>query len=342
MKKFCSFSDIGQFREIVNSIKHRAQYVGKDENDEPVYDVSIPLPSITCSGTVKIDGSNGGITMNKDGEIWSQSRERILGLNDDNYNFAFFVESNLDVFKSLFNKLDFKGYDYITIFGEVAGKGIQSGMAVCQLQRMFVIFDIKRTYDDNLKGINIYSNEEEIKSLKSPENNIYNIYDFPTYEITIDFNEPQKCLETLTEITKAVGEECPFGNAFGVKGRGEGLVWSFFDEKGNKFRFKIKAEKSKISKTKELVSIDAEKLNSIKEFVEYAVTENRLNQGVEKVFGRGLLDIRRMGEFLKWLVNDIIKEEIDVLIKNGLEPKSVNSAISIKGKNWLLEKLNEF
>jgi len=343
MKKLCKFSDIGQFREIYSTIKHRAQYIGNDENGNCIYDATIPLPIINVTGTIKIDGSNGGISTNENGEIWAQSKDRILTLKEDNYNFAFVFESKKEIFKELLNRIDFKGFDYITIFGEFAGKGIQSGMAVCQLPRMFVIYDIKRSYEDNSKGDNVYASNEEIKTLRSPENLIYNIYDFPTFEVEIDFNDPQAAMDKLTEITTRVGIKCPFGEAMGVEGRGEGCVYTFFNETGEKLRFKVKAEKSKISKTKELVAIDVERMNSIHEFIEYSVTENRLNQGVEQTFGgNGILDITRMGCFLQWLAGDIIKEEMDVLIENNLEPKAVTGAISKKGRDWLLAKINNF
>jgi len=342
MKKLCKFSDIGQFREIYSTIKHRTQYIGKDENGDCMYDTTIPLPIIKVSGTIKIDGTNGGISMNKNGEIWAQSKDNILTLKNDNYNFAFTLESKKDVFKDLLNKIDFKGYDYITIFGEFAGKGIQAGMAVCQLPRIFVIYDIKRSYEDNSKGDNKYAPIDQIKLLRSPENDIYNIYDFPTFEVEIDFNEPQAALDKLTEITTQVGIKCPFGDAMGVEGRGEGIVYTFFTETGEKLRFKVKAEKSKISKTKELVAIDIDRMNSINEFIEYAVTENRLNQGLEKIYGNGVLFIEKMGDFLRWLANDIIKEETDVLIGNNLEPKAVTGGISKKGRDWLLAKINNF
>ena len=73
------------------------------------------------------------------------------------------------------------------------------------------------------------------------------------------------------------------------------------------------------------------------------LTENRLNQGLEKVFGiNGRLDVKKTGEFLKWLVSDITREEMDTLSKNGLEPKDVTSTISKRGKDWFFGKLSEF
>ena len=41
-------------------------------------------------------------------------------------------------------------------------------------------------------GNNIYLPILEISKLESVENRIFNIYDFKTHEIDIDFNKPQK------------------------------------------------------------------------------------------------------------------------------------------------------
>ena len=343
MNKHCSFSDIGQYREIVDSIRRRYRYVGRDENDDPIYDDSKTLPVITFGGTCKLHGTNSSVCMNRDGQIWVQSKENILDIHNDNAGFCFFVESHIEVFRKLFSTLDFNGYEIITIFGEWCGKGIQKKVAICELPKMFVIFDIKRSYYDNEQGNSRYSDEDEIKTLRSVENQIYNIYDYKTYSVTIDFNDPGNALEALNVITTEVDKECPVGLSFGVVGHGEGVVYCYIDEDGNKYRFKVKGDTHKISKTDKLVSIDVEKVNSVKEFVEYAVTENRLDQGLEKTFGiGGQIDIKKMGDFLKWVVGDVMKEETDVLVKNGLIPKDVTSAISTKGRLWLMEKLNTY
>ena len=52
MQKFCSFPEIGQFRTIVKTVSDRGQYVGKDENGDPIFDRLKPLPKIKMSGTV--------------------------------------------------------------------------------------------------------------------------------------------------------------------------------------------------------------------------------------------------------------------------------------------------
>ena len=122
---------------------------------------------------------------------------------------------------------------------------------------------------------------------------------------------------------------------------GEGIVYKTDTERGT-LRMKVKGEKHSSSKVKTLAPVDTEKVSSIKEFAEYAVTESRLNQGIEKVFTsvNEQMDIKKMGDFLKWITNDIIKEEMDTLRDNGLEPKDVTSAISNIARKWFLDKWN--
>jgi len=122
---------------------------------------------------------------------------------------------------------------------------------------------------------------------------------------------------------------------------GEGIVYKTDTERGT-LRMKVKGEKHSSSKVKTLAPVNTEKLNSVKEFAEYSVTNSRLNQGIEKVFTthNQEIDIKKIGEFLKWIANDIIKEEMDTLKDNGLEPKDVTSEISNVARKWFLDKWN--
>jgi len=111
---------------------------------------------------------------------------------------------------------------------------------------------------------------------------------------------------------------------------GEGIVWTA-EVKGVVHRFKVKGEKHSSSKVKTLAAVDVEKLNSIKEFVDYAVSESRFNQALENVFPNSEpIDVKKMGEVIRWVVNDVIKEEMDTLVENQLEPKEINKYISAK------------
>lgn len=93
----------------------------------------------------------------------------------------------------------------------------------------------------------------------------------------------------------------------------------------------VKGEKHSSSKVKTLASVDVEKLEGIQKFVEYAVTESRFKQSLENVFPNDEpIDVKKMGEVIRWVVNDITKEEMDTMVANNIEPKDVNKYVSTK------------
>jgi hypothetical protein len=100
----------------------------------------------------------------------------------------------------------------------------------------------------------------------------------------------------------------------------------------------VKGEKHSSSKVKTLAAVDVEKVNSIKEFVDYAVTESRFNQGIEKTFPNNEpIDVKKMGALIKWVTDDIIKEEIDTMKASNLEPKDVNKYVSTKVRDMFFK-----
>lgn len=329
------FPSIEQFRTIVSTVLRQFNYVGQDENDEAIYDTTLPKPTLTFKGTVKLHGTNAAVSYNEDGGLWAQSRENIITVEKDNAGFAFFVDSNKGIFQHLIaevlikNNLDAK-QNTVTIYGEWCGGNIQKGVGITNLPKSFFIFGVKISP--------IVTDEAEAKLkpaywvdydyLRSSDNKIYNILDYPTYEIDIDFNMPQLVQNKLSELTIAVEDECPVAKAFGFSGIGEGIVWAT-ELNGAVHRFKVKGEKHSSSKVKTLASVDVEKLESIKDFVDYAVTESRFKQGLENTFPNDEpINVKKMGDLIRWVVTDITKEETDTLIENGLEPKDVNSQIS--------------
>jgi len=338
MKKMIKFPSIEQFRTVVSNVNRHFNFVGLDENGEAIYDPTLPKPTITFKGTVKIHGTNAAVSYNAK-ELWAQSRENIITPEKDNAGFAFFVESNKEAFYELFAQVMDKTIPWpdpykntITIYGEWAGGNIQKGVGVCNLPKSFFIFGVKITPHTET--------EEELKAnpaywvdytyLRAPEHNIYNIDDYPTYSIDIDFNIPQLVQNQLSELTIKVEEECPVAKAFGFSGIGEGIVWSA-EFKGVVNRFKVKGEKHSSSKVKTLAAVNVEKLEGIQKFVDYAVTESRFKQALENVFpNQEPIDVKKMGEVIRWVVNDVIKEEMDTMVENQIEPKEVNKYISSK------------
>lgn len=318
-KQFIKFPSIEQFRNCVSTVSATSEHY------------EMPLPTINFKGTVKLHGTNAGVVMSPDGDVYAQSRNNILSLEKDNAGFAFFVEKNKEVFTDLLNCVaENTKEDYITIFGEWCGAGIQKGVGISELDKMFVIF-----------GCKVGEEWVDYYHLEAPEYRIFNIQNFPTYEMDIDFSNAKLSTNKLVEITEAVEAECPVAKAFGVSGIGEGVVWTA-DWKGKRLMFKVKGEKHSSSKVKKLATVDTEKLENIQKFVEYSVTENRLNQAIEQVFTINSIEpsIKLTGDFLGWVVRDILKEELDTMIASGLEPKQVNGEISKHARQWWLNYLN--
>lgn len=76
----------------------------------------------------------------------------------------------------------------------------------------------------------------------------------------------------------------------------------------------------------------------VNEFVDYVLTESRLNQGMDKLREMGKpVDQSSTGDFLRWIVNDVMKEEQDTIVENQLDPKKLNSAISNKARVWFFQ-----
>lgn len=340
MKKHSAFPKIGQYRQVVKEAKLRSAYIGKDENGDPIYDQSKAAPTIKFKGTVKLHGTNAGFAENAEDGYWAQSRENIITPENDNMGFARYVEDNIIAFRELVEHVRYvnpklNDNDTVIIFGEWAGKGIQKSVAISQIEKSFFIFDVKVVPEDGSEAYHLPSDY-----LRDNDHRIYNIQDFLCYDIEIDFNRPDLVQNKLSEITLAVEELCPVGKAFDVEGVGEGVVW-VAQVNGHDYRFKVKGERHSVSKVKTLAKVDTEKLNSIHEFVEYAVTQNRFEQGMGIVFPDGEIDIKKMGDIIRWVVNDIMVEEKDVLEDNNLEPKEINKYISTKVRELFFAEYNK-
>lgn len=345
MKKMIKYPSIEQFRTVVSNINRHFNFVGLDENGESIYDPSLPKPVITFKGTVKLHGTNGCVSYNALSGMWAQSRENIITPEKDNAGFAFFAYSHetelLRLFFDVAAKEDIDLHkNTISIYGEWVGKGIQKGVGITNLPKSFFIFGVKITphteTEEELRVNPAYWVDSSY--LRDNDKGIYNIEDYTTYSIDIDFNMPQLVQNDLIAMTIAVEEECPVAKAFGFPNTiGEGIVFSA-EYKGVVYKFKSKGEKHSSSKVKTLASVDVEKLESIQKFVEYAVTENRFNQAIENVFpNQEPIDTKKLGDVIRWVVNDVIKEEMDTMVENKIEPKEVNKYISSKAREMFFK-----
>lgn len=347
-QKLIKMPSIEQFRSVVHNIEHAARYIGfNEETQEPIYDRNAELPKVTFTGTVKVHGTNASFCMNSESH-WFQSKSNILSIEKDNAAFCYFGEARINSFKIIAVELASKNglnlnENTITLYGEFSGGNIQKGVAVNGLEKMFILFGAKITpHNEGLPAYWLYIGNKNMKNetyYSDHKNNIFNSFDFPVFSLEIDFENPHEAQNRLSELTIAVEEKCPVGVQFGVEGIGEGIVWEA-QYKDVTYRFKVKGEKHSSSKVKTLAAVDIEKVANIKEFIDYVVTENRLNQGIEQVFAGGEAVQEKTGEFVQWVKNDVFKEEMDTLVKSGLEPKEVSGPISKKCAKWFMEFLN--
>ena len=325
-----SFPSIEQFRHTVKTVEARSKY----------HEMKV-RPVIKFSGTVKLHGTNAAVALDtKTGEMWAQSRERILSLEQDNAGFCQWFETNLFKFPQIFDSIvDPHEFRYVVIYGEWCGGNIQSGVAISGLDKMFVVFKVRLTNDleeDSSKWINDipdFSNIRKIEYLT----NIYSISEFSTFEIEVDFNNPELSQNALVELTEAVEAECPVGKSFGNSGIGEGIVWTAVSSDIEDFNlsglmFKVKGERHSSSKVRTLAAVDVELIKKMDELVDYVLTDNRLNQGLDvlKANGINVDDNKNTKEFIDWIRKDVFKEERDTILKSGLDFGKVMGKICSK------------
>lgn len=352
MAEHISFPSINQFKDVIKHIHSGCHYH------------QIPVPTVTFRGTVKLHGTNAGICRPVNGgvnDIYYQSRERVITPEQDNAGFAMWAYGNREVFNDLFDAIAATHSDkddIIQIFGEWAGGNIQKGVGLNQLEKSFFVFGVRVSKDSSSNDWFFHRNTtryiDTIIDARIP--NMYDINKFPHWEIDIDMTDAKAVQNKLIELTMAVEEDCPVvrtlrGDQTVTPNIGEGIVWEAMRPRGldvdprlvnilSGLRFKVKGEKHSASKVKTIAPVDTEKLNSIKEFVEYAVTENRLNQGLDKLREKGLpQDSTSTGEFIKWIMGDVLKEELDVVAKSGLTTKEITGPIANKARDFFMKQL---
>ena len=180
--------------------------------------------------------------------------------------------------------------------------------------------------------------------LRSSSDRIFNIHEFPTREFEIDFNFAQKVQNDLVETCLKVEDCCPVAKQLeGIEGIGEGIVLETF-YKGNRFTAKIKGDKhSRGSRVKKLAQVDPVMVESIEKFVSHAATESRVDQAIHEV-GNSIqetLDKKHTGSIIKWVANDIIVEEADILKENNLEYSQVGGKVANEVRRIYFNKLQE-
>lgn len=338
------YPSIAGFKEVIRKVKERATYRGKDADGNSIYE-ACTLPTISFNGTVKIHGTNAGIRYTKaDDSLVPQSRERDLSLTSDNAGFYVYVMQNDQLFRSIAKQM-IGDAESVVIYGEWCGKGTQKGVAISEVDKLFAVFGVRVITGEDERWFDTHELEYQIGvsfALSAlNEHRVYLITQFPTYEITINFNEPEMSQNKLVELTIAVEDECPVGKFFGVSGVGEGIVWSHNSDEYGFLQMKVKGEKHSNSKVKTIAPIDEESFKAAKDFAETYTTQSRMEQGLHVMKAEQMLEIeaKNVGAFLKWITGDIFKEEQAAVIQNNLDPKKIAKEITNIARRWYFEQI---
>jgi len=368
MKRMINMGSIGTFRTTVKNIQFQSQYTGtKDEEGNPILDRTAKAPVIKVKYSEKTNGTNLGICYNNKTDFYVQSRKNIITPEKDNAGSAFAAYANKDAWMKIINNLaEFHDIDLdnsiITIYAEWCGNGIQKKANVTGEEKMSIIFDyfkvspLEPSEDESSEWYETITIQTAYNPwietwVDSPEHRIFNVNNFPdaTGYIDIDFERPDIANNELIKIMEEFESNSPIARYFGhPENVGEGIVCTFVFN-GTRNAFKVKGESHSKGKTrvKTLKPVDSVLEQKKIDFVnEYACTESRLNQMWTEIVhsvhngNESLMDMKDMGNFLKLVQQDTVKEEMDIMSERGLEPKMINSTLSKVARNWFIEQLN--
>lgn len=147
------------------------------------------------------------------------------------------------------------------------------------------------------------------------------ISDYQLFSVVGDFTTNLGCeifKDSIAKLTNDVEEMCPVSNEFGIKGVGEGIVWTSIC---GKHRFKAKGSKHSTVDKKPAPPKDLNLEFRKEELFNSVVTQARLEQAISEV-NQGEFTTKVLGELIKWVVNDVIKEDLDVIEEFGFDAKS--------------------
>lgn len=333
------FPSINQFRDVIKKIQRKAAFIGLDDGGNPILNSAPALPSLRFKGSVKLHGTNAGIVFENGGVVF-QSRERELSHEQDNAGFFNHMQDHLPALGGVADLIRLQAIeadsddDVIAIYGEWCGGNIQKSVALNGLPKMFVVFAIR--VNDQWQDI------DQFNWLSDPEASIFNITQFEQFDIEIDFARPEIAQNALGSITEKVEARCPVGAHFGIDGVGEGVVWRCVEDPSSDYWFKVKGEKHSASKVKTLASVDVESIERLRDFVTIAVTDARLEQGLQNLVNEQLkpFEMTSMGDFIRWVFNDVVKEEGDTIEANGFDTKKLGGPIAAVARSWYVQRLN--
>ena len=303
---------------------------------------------------IKLHGTNGAVRVCSDGEVFVSSRTKIITPKDDNAAFAAFVEEHkaswTGKIRSRMEDLGMGRADLI-LFGEWCGPKINRAVAVCSIpERVFAVF-AARVITPGREDM--YIVDPAILSLLVE--GIQRVHVLPWVEefrVEIDFtkkpDELQKEMAQVNDLVASVEAEDPWvKSVFGIEGLGEGVVLYPMSPEGvtiegyKNLVWKAKGEKHQTVAHSKPAQPDPTVVQGTKAFAELVVTPARLKQGARAVTQDGQLVFSptTIGQFLRWIREDVEKETRAELEASGLDAKLAYQACIQKARAWYQEQL---
>lgn len=204
-----TFRDTQNLHSLLFNVKKEAEYN------------QTPPPKVQFHGTVKLHGTHMDVVETYESEMYAQGRNDVLSTsNPDSFGFFTFFQNRKNRFSEIFKDIRKNaGFDTsemnVVINGEWCGGNIQKGVAISNLDKMFVAHDIKFVPKDQSKEQPSFYKPSLIKFVVGDK--LYNSDMFKHWDVEVDLScSVEQIIEQLMPITLDVEKTCPVGDYFNV------------------------------------------------------------------------------------------------------------------------------
>lgn len=307
-------------------------------------------------GTIKLHGANCSIIFNNGNydNVVLQSRNTVLGAGKDNKGTVKFLTSKpLGDLAREVSRLH-GPWNEMMIAGEMCGRGVNKGVAISLMEPFFVVFNIR------IDGL--WVDMRDFATVHLPDERIWNIMNWETWNLDVDFQDStsvQTFQDKMDQLVEEIDNRCPFAFSFNDKqgrpftGKGEGVVWTLLPPTRGQIRKELINFKTKGETFDTVVRIaslppakgDQTATERAKRFVTYALTNRRMEQGIEWLVEVGGKDEKYIGkhqmkEWADWVLEDMIREEGYMMHEMGADEIFVRKAAFTNAKEWFFNWLD--
>ena len=316
------------------------------------------VKTITYRPKSKLHGTCAGISVHPSAGFAAQGRNRNMTLrksswdahHETHHGFTEYVEKWVAPFGIVPDHVS-RHNQRMVIHGEWCGRGIMKGTAANQINgHMFACFAVEIVDDEGVR--NFFTEPFMVRALlgrpwletMGPDGkDQFEIIPWATDEITVDL-ESQESIDEFLASVAAVTSECAdrdpwLCDRFDVEGVGEGCVW--YPQRATMsdgsltlgtehmdLMFKAKTEKFALKKNRTKAPVDEDRAARMITFADCLCGPGRIQQALDEVFGDGVVDRKKIGEFVGWLCRDVAKECCDEIDESEFTDKEVNKAVA--------------